>query len=153
MTAGLPIRPTPAACRISAASPILHHPSLITVSGDTNTGEPWERFSVSQSIKAARNGSGTNHLVFIAGHPSRYWPPHWRLTSQPCLCSYNHSTWTHSPDQLPAYSLEYSCFVLYSLAQYHIHGGPSEAGDCSHPPPKMATRKTRLHVRPLLTML
>ena len=22
-----------------------------------------------------------------------------------------------------------------------IHGGPSEAGDCSHPPPKMATAK------------
>ena len=22
-----------------------------------------------------------------------------------------------------------------------MHGGPSEAGDCSHPPPKMATAK------------
>ena len=31
MTAGLSVRPTPAACRISTASPILLHPSLITV--------------------------------------------------------------------------------------------------------------------------
>ena len=25
------------------------------------------------------------------------------------------------------------------LVTWHWHGGPSEAGDCSHPPPKMAT--------------
>ena len=31
MTAGLPIRPAPAACGISTTSPILLHPSLITV--------------------------------------------------------------------------------------------------------------------------
>ena len=76
MTTGLPIRPVPAACRISTASPILLHPSLITacVSGGINTGEPWERFSVDQSIKSGRNGSGTKHLVFIAGHPYKYWP-------------------------------------------------------------------------------
>ena len=75
MTAGLSVRPIPAACRISTASPILLHPNLITVfSGGTNTGEPWEQFSVDQSIKSGRNGSGTKHLVFIAGHPSKYWP-------------------------------------------------------------------------------
>ena len=27
-----------------------------------------------QSITSGRNGSGTEHLVFIAGHPSKYWP-------------------------------------------------------------------------------
>ena len=83
MTAGLSVRPTPAACRISTASPILLHPSLITVfrvvptlvsHESTNTGEPWEQFSVDQSIKSGRNGSGTKHLIFIAGHPSKYWP-------------------------------------------------------------------------------
>ena len=76
MTAGLPIRPTPAACRISTASPILRTPSEpdYCVSGGTNTGEPWERFSIDQSIKSGRNGSGTKHLVFIADHPSKYWP-------------------------------------------------------------------------------
>ena len=75
MTAGLPIRPAPAACRTSTASPILLHPGLITVfRGGTNTDEPWERFSVDQSIKSGRNGSGTKHLVSIAGHPSKYWP-------------------------------------------------------------------------------
>ena len=31
MTAGLPIRSTPVACRIGTASPILLHPCLITV--------------------------------------------------------------------------------------------------------------------------
>ena len=30
--------------------------------------------SIYQSIKFGRNGSGTKHLVFIAGHPSKYWP-------------------------------------------------------------------------------
>ena len=44
------------------------------VSGDTNTVEPWVRFSVDQDIKSGRNGSGTKHFVFIAGHPSKYWP-------------------------------------------------------------------------------
>ena len=44
------------------------------VSGGTNTGEPWERFSVDQSVKYDRNGSGTKHLVFNTGHPSKYWP-------------------------------------------------------------------------------
>ena len=34
-----------------------------------------------------------------------------------------------------------------------MHGGPSEAGDCSHSPPKIATMETRLQVRPLLTVL
>ena len=42
------------------------------VTGGANTGEPWERFSVDQSIKSGRNGSGTKHLVFVAGHPSKY---------------------------------------------------------------------------------
>ena len=31
MTASLPVRPTPVACKISTANPILLHPSLITM--------------------------------------------------------------------------------------------------------------------------
>ena len=74
MTAGLLIRPAPAACRISTATSdsIPSEPDNC-VSGGTNTGEPWERFSVDQSVKFGWNGSGTKHLVFIAGHPSKYW--------------------------------------------------------------------------------
>ena len=54
------------------------------------------RVSVNQIIKSGRNVSGTKHLVFIAGHPSKYInTAHWGLTSQPCLCSNHHSTWAH----------------------------------------------------------
>ena len=75
LTADLSLRLRPTACRISTASSILLHPSLITVvSGGVNTVEPWERFSVDQSIKSGMNGSGTKHLVFNARHPSKCWP-------------------------------------------------------------------------------
>ena len=97
MTAGLSIRPTPAACRISTASPILPHPSLITV------------FRVVPTLVSHDNGSQQIRVSSLAGmavEPSTWYssrgthpsidPAHWRLTSQPCLCSNHHSTWGHS---------------------------------------------------------
>ena len=49
---------------------------------------------------------------------------------------------------------EYIHFDVASVrSTIHTHGGPSEVGDCSHPPPKMATAETRLQMRPLFTML
>ena len=92
MTAGLPIRPAPAACRISTASPILLHPSLITV------------FRVVPTLVSHENDSQKTRVSSLAGmevKPSIWYssrvtlpstdPTHWRLTSQPCLCS-NSST-------------------------------------------------------------
>ena len=96
MTAGLSVRPTPAACRISTASPILFHPSLITV------------FRVVPTLVSHENGSQYTRVSSLAGmevEPSTWYssrdthpsidPAHWRLTSQPCLCSNHHSTWAH----------------------------------------------------------
>ena len=68
MTAGLPIRPTPAAYRISTASPILLHSSLITMFRvvPTLVSHENQRFSADQSIKSGKKGSGTKYLVFVA---------------------------------------------------------------------------------------
>ena len=105
MTAGLPIRPAPAACRISTASPILLHPSLITVFRMVPTLVSHENDS---QYQVCRNGSGTKHLVFIAGHPSKYWPrslvlnqptvpvlqPPLQLSSLETVLSYNGNTYS-----------------------------------------------------------
>ena len=37
--------------------------------------------------------------------------------------------------------LKWRLINRYILEMFILHGGPSEAGDCSHPPPKMATAK------------
>ena len=56
MTAGLPLRPAPAACRISTASPILLHPSLITVFRPMRTilsrpeYEGWQEWKWNQAL-------------------------------------------------------------------------------------------------------
>ena len=95
MTAGLPVRPQ-CPLHVELAQPVQFYPiqAWLLCLGGTNTGEPWEQFSVDQSIKSSRNGSETKHLVFIAGHLSRQCEPaHRRLTSQLCLCSNHHSTW------------------------------------------------------------
>ena len=94
MTAGLPIRPAPAAFRISTASPILLHPSLFTV------------FRVVPTLVSHENDSQKTRVSSLAGmevEPSTWYSSrvtlpshdlaHWRLTSQPCLCSNHHSTW------------------------------------------------------------
>ena len=60
MTAGLPLRPTYTACRSCTASPILLHPGLITV------------FRVVATRVLSRMEVPST-LVFIAGHPSKYW--------------------------------------------------------------------------------
>ena len=96
MTAGLPIRPAPAAFRISTASPILLHPSLFTV------------FRVVPTLVSHENDSQKTRVSSLAGmevEPSTWYSSrvtlpshdlaHWRLTSQPCLCSNHHSTWVH----------------------------------------------------------
>ena len=96
MTTGLPIRPAPAACRISTASPILLHPSLITV------------FRVVPTLVSHENDSQKTRVSSLAGmevEPSTWYssrvtlpstdPAHWRLTSQPCLCFNHHSPWAH----------------------------------------------------------
>ena len=96
MTAGLPIRPAPAAFRISTASPILLHPSLFTV------------FRVVPTLVSHENDSQKTRVSSLAGmevEPSTWYSSrvtlpshdlaHWRLTSQPCLCSNHHSTWAH----------------------------------------------------------
>ena len=97
MTAGLPIRPAPAAFRISTASPILLHPSLFTV------------FRVVPTLVSHENDSQKTRLSSLSGmevEPSTWYSSrvtlpshdlaHWRLTSQPCLCSNHHSTWAHN---------------------------------------------------------
>ena len=97
MTACLPIRPAPAAFRISTASPILLHPSLFTV------------FRVVPTLVSHENDSQKTRVSSLAGmevEPSTWYSSrvtlpshdlaHWRLTSQPCLCSNHHSTWAHS---------------------------------------------------------
>ena len=94
MTADLPIRPAPAAFRISTASPILLHPSLFTV------------FRVVPTLVSHENDSQKTRVSSLAGmevEPSTWYSSrvtlpshdlaHWRLTSQPCLCSNHHSTW------------------------------------------------------------
>ena len=96
MTAGLPIRPAPAAFRISTASPILLHPSLFTV------------FRVVPTLVSHENDSQKTRVSSLAGmevEPSTWYSSrvtlpshdlaHWCLTSQPCLCSNHHSTWAH----------------------------------------------------------
>ena len=101
MTAGLSVRPTPAACRISTASPILPYPSLITV------------FRVVPTLVSHENGSQWTRLSSLAGmevepctwyssrdtHPSID-PAHWWLTSQPCQCpNHHHNTPPHFSSQ------------------------------------------------------
>ena len=110
MTAGLSVRPTPAACRISTASPILFHPSLITV------------FRVVPTLVSHENGSQYTRVSSLAGmevEPSTWYssrdthpsidPAHWRLTSQPCLCSNHHSTWSHCHDSETIFALHTLC--------------------------------------------
>ena len=102
MTAGLPIRPAPAAFRISTASPILLHPSLFTV------------FRVVPTLVSHENDSQKTRVLSLAGmevEPSTWYSSwvtlpshdlaHWRLTSQPCLCSNHHSTWAQP--KIPKY--------------------------------------------------
>ena len=106
MTAGPPIRPTPAACRISTASPILPHPSLITVFRVVPT-------LMSHEKVRPEYGSRTKHLVFIAGHHSKFWRCSLGLTSQPSLWFNHHSTWAHN---MP------NSFWLFSLTRNFNHG-------------------------------
>ena len=82
MTAGLPISPAPAACRISTASLILLHPSLITV------------FRVVPTLVSDSQKTRVSSLAGMEVEPSTLYssrvtlpstdPTHWRLTSQPC---------------------------------------------------------------------
>ena len=118
MTAGLPIRPAPAAFRISTASPILLHPSLFTV------------FRVVPTLVSHENDSQMTRVSSLAGmevEPSTWYSSrvtlpshdlaHWRLTSQPCLCSNHHSTW--------AQYIRYKCtqFLLcFVLSQLYRQG-------------------------------
>ena len=45
---------------------------------------------------------------------------------------------THICDTRPQW-VKHSHKCPTQIGNTHKHGGPSEAGDCSHPPPKMAT--------------
>ena len=84
MTAGLPLRSTPAAGRISTASPILLHTTLITVfrvvltllGTTTVLSRPdyhvWQEWKWNQALGIHR------------GHPSKYWP-RWLALNQPTV--------------------------------------------------------------------
>ena len=113
MTAGLTIRPAPAAFRISTASPILLHPSLFTV------------FRVVPTLVSHENDSQKTRVSSLAGmevEPSTWYSSrvtlpshdlaHWRLTSQPCLCSNHHSTWAHY-----VYNF-FSCWITSLMARF-----------------------------------
>ena len=119
MTAGLPIRPAPAAFRISTASPILLHPSLFTV------------FRVVPTLVSHENDSQKTRVSSLAGmevepntwYSSRVTLPshdlaHWRLTSQPCLCSNHHSTWAHCWLAKPESSASGTTALTYFSLRY-----------------------------------
>ena len=112
MTAGLPIRPAPAAFRISIARPILLHPSLFTV------------FRVVPTLVSHEKDSQYTRVSSLAGmevEPSTWYSSrvtlpshdiaHWRLTSQPCLCSNHHSTW--APPSPSPISRSLSRYLFY----------------------------------------
>ena len=92
---GLPTRPTPAACRINTASPTSSDPDYC-VSGGTNTGEPWKRFSVDNKVSSLA-GMGVELSTWYSSQVILPCidPAQWRLTSQPCLCPNHHSTWAY----------------------------------------------------------
>ena len=48
-------------------------------------------------------------------------------------------TWTSSQTLSDKWRCAWLQYSSDSKSTCPIHGGPSEAGDCSHPPPKMAT--------------
>ena len=117
MTAGLPIRPAPAAFRISTASPILLHPSLFTV------------FRVVPTLVSHENDSQKTRVSSLAGmevEPSTWYSSrvtlpshdlaHWRLTSQPCLCSNHHSTWAHW-DEITVKLLHHTIIVIFRIGR------------------------------------
>ena len=122
MTAGLPIRPAPAAFRISTASPILLHPSLFTV------------FRGVPTLVSHENDSQKTRVSSLAGmevEPSTWYSSrvtlpshdlaHWRLTSQPCLCSNHHSTWAHGCYSLLkiAFTPICACTINSSISRSH----------------------------------
>ena len=59
--------------------------------------------------------------------------------------TYNSSLISTTPDRRNAWTAPFSHGILMAdvrtiwLPPNYYHGGPSEAGDCRHPPPKMAT--------------
>ena len=74
MTAGLPVRPTPAACKINTASPILLHPSLITV---FRVVPDWWALGTVLSrpeYQFLQEWKWNQALGIYPGHPSRLWP-------------------------------------------------------------------------------
>ena len=122
MTAGLPIRPAPAAFRISTASPILLHPSLFTV------------FRVVPTLVSHENDSQKTRVSSLAGmeeEPSTWYSSrvtlpshdlaHWRLTSQPCLCSNHHSTWAHVV--IYAHHSTWAHVVIYAQIESYDNAG------------------------------
>ena len=60
------------------------------------------------------------------------------------LCIWVRAYWfsvTSFSKWLPGGHIRFFVFWMAWFRQRNSHGGPSEAGDCSHPPPKMATPK------------
>ena len=130
----LPIRPAPTACRISTASPILLHPSLITV------------FRVVPTLVSHENDSQRTRVSSLAGmevEPSTWYssratlpstdPTHWRLTSQPCLCSNHHSTWAHMWGCMCStgpFQYRWLMGNIYSSCHYHRQIGSIHLSHC-----------------------
>ena len=110
------------------------------VSAGTNTGEPWERFSVDQSNKSGRNGSGTKHLVFIAGHPSTYWTRSLVLNQStvPMLQPPLHlsSLTSFIFVQMPIFSTPPVCFLQNPLLRHQMETFSASLALCGKSPPK-----------------